>query len=125
MKESKIPRAHITLPRPATSLLDAYYHPAEAIGPSTALYIWLLIENGRSEKTMVYGCKAILRLNRVFGEMRLEAACARGLDSNKYNYKLIKNILINRLDEQSDDPSQHEDVQVTTHGNLRGPSSFE
>lgn len=111
----------LTLSEDSINLLGQYYETAQAIGVGTAAYIRLLIEKGRMETTMVNGCRAIIRLSRIFGAGRLEAACTRALQGNKYNYKTIKSILINHLDEQGPvEPPENSGGATADHENLRG-----
>lgn len=109
----------------STKLLAQYYQTALQTGEHTACYVRQVIEHGRIETTLVQGCRAIIRLSRVFGAARLEAACARALQGNKYNYNTIKNILINHLDEQGPvDPAADMDA-IEDHENLRGWPFFD
>lgn len=107
-------------------LLQQYYSQAEKIGTATATYLYLLIKNARMEKRMVDGCRALLRLSRVYGSLRLEAACTRALQGNKYNYTIIKNILINHLESaELIIASENENRPAKNHENLRGQHFFE
>jgi hypothetical protein len=115
----------MSLSRKATSELQQYYEEAQKVGDKTASYIRLLIEKGRSETTMLNGCRGIIRLSRIFGKERMEAACVRGLQGSKYNYKTIKNILINRLDKDENTPEEVDGIVPSSHDNLRGASFFE
>jgi hypothetical protein len=115
----------MSLSRKAASELQQYYEDAQKVGVQTASYIRLLIEKGRSETAMLNGCRGIIRLSRIFGIERMEAACLRGLQGNKYNYKTIKNILINRLDKEENTTEEVNGIVPSSHDNLRGASFFE
>jgi hypothetical protein len=96
---------------------------AQAIGPQTAAYIEKLINHVRFREPMLAGCRGILRLARLCGNDRIEAACCRALKGRKYNLTVIKSILDNHLDEQSEIPPETYS-DPTDHENLRGDQFF-
>jgi hypothetical protein len=59
----------------------------------------MVIEHGRMEKRVLDSCKAIINLKMAYNGERLENACIRGLFGPKYNYEVLKNILLNNLDQ--------------------------
>ena len=67
-------------------------------------------------------CLGIIRLGRVYGESRLEAACARALHFHTLSYRSLESILKNRLDQaplETDLP-----FQTPVHDNVRGQTYF-
>ena len=106
--------------------LSHYYIQAQEIGENTAVYLRRIAEHGKMEKRIIDGCKAILRLARLLGNEKVERACSRALQGNKYNYETIKTILITGLadapiPEQPQDPIEPNEP----HSNLRGADFFE
>jgi hypothetical protein len=69
-------------------------------------------------------CKGILRLGAKYGQNRLESACKRALQGDRYNYKTVDNILNNNLDKLSDD-TQPELFQPPAHPNVRGADAYQ
>jgi len=114
-------------PLHTTAELNEILLQAAAIGPQTAEYINKLIHHVRFREPMLAGCRGILRLARLCGNDRIEAACCRALRGRKYNLKVIKDILDNHLDEYLDEqsdisPQPYSDP--TDHENLRGDQFF-
>lgn len=96
---------------------------AISIGPQTSEYMDLLIRNSRLKGPMLGACRGILRLARLRGYARIEAACTRALLGNRYNLNVIKNILDKHLDEQLPiPPAPCSDTRE--HENLRGDQFF-
>jgi hypothetical protein len=69
-------------------------------------------------------CRGILRLHHQYGASRLEAACARALTGQVFNYKTIQNILIAHQD-QLDQVHQPDLFRLPEHANLRGPEAYQ
>ena len=98
---------------------------AMIIGPKTAEYMDRLIHSTGFKESMLGACKGILRLARICGRERIEAACCRGLQGDKYNLKVIKQILDNNLEGQPlTQPVSGGFVQTKAHEHLRGEQSF-
>lgn len=60
--------------------------------------------------------------NPNYGGGRVEAACQRALQGNKYNFGVVKTILENKMDllvEPLDTPSP-----IPQHSNLRGKDAY-
>lgn len=67
-------------------------------------------------------CLGLLRLMKVYGPARMEAACKRGLGGNKFRFSAIKTILENKMDllEETD----IKEYRIPIHANLRGPEAY-
>lgn len=126
INNSFAPVSMITLSDTGIATLKQSHTKACLIGPATAGYMMRIIETGRMEKRIVDGCKALLALKLAYGATRLEQACSKGLANSKYNYTIIKNILLNHHEVVPATPTARDwDNAKGTHENLRGPSSFE
>ena len=68
-------------------------------------------------------CLGILRLDKAYGEPRLEAACQRALILGTYAVRSIKSILKHRLDEQPPSGEPQPPLPLN-HDNIRGPSYY-
>jgi transposase len=69
-------------------------------------------------------CRGILRLHNQYGSQRLQAACARALRGQVFNYRTLQNILVNNQDQLTDSPQQ-DMLRLPDHPNLRGPDFYQ
>jgi transposase len=68
-------------------------------------------------------CFGLMRLGKVYGDDRLEAACGRGLAIGAGNYRSIESILKKNLDQQPL-PAAAPTAKVIKHSNTRTPDYF-
>jgi hypothetical protein len=122
--DGPVPLAGITLSPEKAAILQQLYLQVTTIGPQTTGYVSKLIQTGRLPEPMLGACRGIVRLARLCGHHRMEAACKRALEGNKYNLKTIKNILNSNLDTVEEIPPVTTPV-ISEHENLRGSSFFE
>jgi len=127
MTELKFNYPTMVLSDQAKSELTALYNEALQTGANTAEYMQLLIQHGKMEARIVNGCKAIIRIARIYGAEQMEAGCKRALLGKRYNYATIKAIMAKGLykiafDNDSEVPPQ---TPPEEHENLRGPDFFE
>ena len=73
---------------------------AEIIGQSTYKLIGTILGDSGS-RIGLRKAQAILRLTEKYSKERIEAAVLRAVTYDNYNYKVITNILENKLDQQS------------------------
>jgi len=106
-------------------LLEQLFVQAAAIGPQTEMYVYQLIQHSRLQKPMFGACRGILRLARLCGHQRMEAACKRALGGAKYNFNIIKNILTRNLDGREEISPAVPNPAIREHENLRGTRFFE
>jgi transposase len=66
----------------------------------------------------------IMRLGRIYGHERLEAACRRAVQLNVCSYRSIKSILETKLDKQPM-PQMSPTPEPSTHQNLRGERYYQ
>lgn len=96
---------------------------AEKIGPSTAGVITQSLSSRRHPQQSYRSCLGILRLEKPYGDKRLEAACGRALLLGSYRYKSIESILKHGLDSKPLLQQQELDIPEG-HDNIRGPSYY-
>jgi hypothetical protein len=101
-----------------------FLEQASFIGPSTYQYIDCVLKARVFTEQTYNACKGILRLNKAYGSIRLEAASKRALSGNVFNYRTLQNILINHL-EQLEACYQNESFKIPEHTNLRGPDAYQ
>ena len=70
----------------------------------------------------IYTCLGILSFEKKIGKERLINACKRALDYRIYSYKVIQNILENKLDQISDESEVEK--ELPKHDNIRGKNYF-
>src|SRR5690554_6707866 len=96
---------------------------AEKIGPSTAGVIAQALSSRRHPQQSYRSCLGILRLEKPYGDKRLEAACGRALLLGSYRYKSIESILKHGLDSRPLLQQQELDIPED-HDNIRGPTYY-
>jgi len=100
-----------------------FLRQAESTGPCTREYVALVLQGKRFTEQTYNACLGILRLGKVYGTERLEAACKRALKGSTYTYRILENILKNNLDRQQVD--QGDVFRIPAHDNLRGPQAYD
>jgi len=76
-------------------------------------------------------CRGIMSLEKKYGQARLVAACACGLEKRAYGYGEVKDILDNGEDadympgmDNNDEPTALSNARVVSHQNIRGKDYF-
>jgi beta-galactosidase/beta-glucuronidase len=93
------------------------------IGTSVTQAAILMLENSIYIEQNYKACFGMLMLEKKYGSLRLEAACARALLGTRVNYTMIKNILQRGLDKQP--PLAENYLIIPTHDNIRGPEHYQ
>lgn len=96
---------------------------AQAIGPHTAQLIAALMVRRRHPQQAFRSALGIIRMGKLYGHARLEAACARATALNAISYASIESILKKRLDE-TPLPAIVQPTLPLVHANLRGPEYY-
>jgi len=65
-------------------------------------------------------CLGILSLSKKYGKDRLNMACAKALQFNRYTYKAVNNILRNGMESAQDDEQEVLFRSLPVHDNIRG-----
>lgn len=94
---------------------------ATRIGAQTALAAETILGTSIYMEQNYKSCFGMLMLEKRYGAVRLEAACARALTGTRVNYTMIKNILIAGLDKK---PITQIDLPLPRHDNIRGPEQY-
>ncbi len=92
---------------------------AEKTGTATADLVAAIMARRPHPEQGFRSCLGIMRLSKVYGDERLEAACQRALFIKAFSYKSIRSILKTRLDQQAlpEKPKQQGPID---HPNVRG-----
>jgi transposase len=96
---------------------------AEKTGGETAKAVEIILESRSHPQQGFRACLGIMRLGKVYGPERLEAACARARAIESVSYKSIESILKKELDKQPLSPKQPEKSSIE-HDNIRGPEYY-
>jgi transposase len=91
---------------------------AAAIGPHTAMLCALVLETKHHPEQGYRACLGIVRLTKVYGRERVEAACERALTIGARTYGSVKSILEHRMDQRPQAAAA--DGPVILHPNIRG-----
>lgn len=99
--------------------IDRIRQDAALIGPAAAALCELILERKPHPEQGFRSCLGIIRLAKVFGHKRVDAAAARAIDIGAYTYGSVKSILDNNLDRY---PAQERaaDGGTILHSNIRG-----
>ncbi|QBK75206.1 IS21 family transposase [Myroides odoratimimus] len=96
----------------------------QEIGESTQKYLAMILDKRQHPEQSYKSCAGILSLGKRFSNIRLEKACTRGLEYERYSYKMIKSILEKGLDAIEEQPLNKE-REVPTHQNIRGAAYYQ
>lgn len=102
---------------------DYFLREAAKTGPHTQQYVVGVLKGRNVIQQAFDACKGILRLGGKYGHDRLEAACKRALQGDRYNFKTVDNILKNNLDKLPQE-EQPELFQPPVHPNVRGADNY-
>jgi transposase len=100
---------------------DKFTAWAARIDPIVEKYITKVLENKSYPEQTYRSCVGILSFDKKAGRQRLIAACARASEYGSYNYKVIEQIINNKLDRQPKDDGQG---TLPMHENIRGPQYY-
>jgi transposase len=99
-------------------------HWAEKAGGQTAKAVATILASRVHPQQGFRACLGIMRLGKVYGAERLEAACTRALIIESVSYKSIESILKKELDKQPLAPAQPPNDPIE-HDNIRGPEYYQ
>jgi transposase len=101
---------------------DYFISLASKIGESAvAVFKKVLASKDFIEQTY-NACIGLKRLSEIYGTTRFDAACRRALKGSRITYGMIKNILENNLDKQSEPEMGL--FLIPDHENIRGPQNY-
>ena len=124
---SPLKRRHTTTPEhmPSAHRRYASWTPAriqsfaEQVGPGTAALVEAVMRAKPHPEQGFRACLGILQLAKTYGELRLEAACLRGLTIGARTYGSIASILRHGLDRAFQDEAAPK-AEPLLHANIRG-----
>jgi transposase len=97
---------------------------AEQSGPATGRLVAGLLERRPHPEQGYRACLGLMRLGRVHGPARLDAACARAERLRSYRFRTVEHILVHQQDRLPlDEPAPAR--PALPHENLRGASYYQ
>ena len=97
---------------------------AAGTGKATARVVEFILSRKVYAEHGFRSCMGVISLGKRFSKERLEAACERALYIKGVNYRSIKSILENNLD-QKPLPLQQQELLPVAHENLRGTDYYD
>jgi transposase len=101
-------------------------HWAETMGPQTAALASAILADRPHPEQGYRSCLGILRLAKRYGEVRVEAACARAMSAGARSYRHVESILKHGLDRAPATESTRPATQLPLlHSNVRGRGYYQ
>jgi transposase len=100
---------------------DKFIKWATHIDPIVEAYIKNVLENKSYPEQTYRSCVGILAFEKKASRERLIAACKRAMEYGVFNYKVIEQIINNKLDRQ---PIETQQGTLPLHDNIRGPEYY-
>lgn len=97
---------------------------ATRVGVATKLVVEAIFQSDCHPYEALNRAGGILRLGKVHGNDRLEAACLRAVENNAIGYRSVKSILHRKLDKAVSPRTQTAEPRQIQHENIRGASYF-
>lgn len=98
---------------------ERIHKEAQSIGPATADFCAYLMRHKHHPEQGYRACLGVIRLPRVYGGERVEAACERALSIGAHTYASVKSILDHRLDQRPNSKAAADGPSIL-HPNIRG-----
>jgi transposase len=92
-------------------------------GPATASLVAQMLERFVHPQQGFRACLGLIRLDKVYGSQRLEAACIKALAAGAISYRSVHSILRNKLDTLPQNQEQME-LSLPEHPNIRGANYY-
>ena len=118
---SHMPKAHREYAEWTPQRLIAW---ATHTGPATAQLITHVMESRAHPQQGFRSCLGIMRLGKIYGTERLEAACTRATALGTSSYRSLESMLRQGL-EREPLPARSEQSDPITHTNVRGPGYYQ
>ncbi len=87
-------------------------------------YVKALIDQADYPEVAYKQCLGIIALGKSHEKNRLNNACKIGLTFGRYSYRIIENILKNKMDLQAPEEESAAPLPVINHQNIRGANAF-
>ena len=95
------------------------------VGVATAGFVSELMRRRPHPEQGYRACLGLMRLQRQYGDERLEAACARALAIGSHSYASVSSILQRGLDRVQTHGADGDAPAMPAHDNVRGPGYYD
>jgi len=95
-------------------------------GHAVLSYVQSILDSSTYPETAYKSIMGIIQLQKTYGSDRLNNACERALYANKPSYRLVKNILNNNMDKETNIQQELDfnKPHIPSHENIRGASNY-
>jgi transposase len=104
---------------------DYFKKQAAPLGANVEACITELFIESDYPETAYKRALGIIKLAKLYGKERLDAACSRAIYAKAISYYRIKNILENNLDKVTPDDLDKKESHIPNHENIRGASNYQ
>ena len=101
---------------------DYFLSLAAKIGGSSVTIFKKILASKEFIEQTYRSCLGMKRLSEIYGPIRFEAACRRAENASRVTYGMIRNILDNNLDKQTDPELNF--FSISDHENIRGAGNY-
>jgi transposase len=98
---------------------------ARTIGPQTAALVQAILADRPHPEQGYRSCLGLLRLGKRYGELRLEAACARAVAVGARSYRHVDSMLKHGLDRLAVSEASPSLTLTPAHDHLRGSAYYQ
>jgi hypothetical protein len=98
---------------------------ARRYGTDVESYIKGLIDQATYPETAYKQCMGVLQLVKEYSSERLGKACKRAIQYPRFGYGIVKDILKNKMDMESDLFTDPDIVLIPKHDNIRGAKYYQ
>lgn len=103
-----------------------FFHKwARRYGTDVESYIKGLIDQATYPETAYKQCMGVLQLVKEYSSERLGKACKRAIQYPRFGYGIVKDILKNKMDMESDLFTDPDTVLIPKHDNIRGAKYYQ
>ena len=102
--------------------VDYFLSLAAKIGGSSVTIFKKILASKEFIEQTYRSCLGMKRLSEIYGPIRFEAACRRAENASRVTYGMIRNILDNNLDKQTDPELNF--FSISDHENIRGAGNY-
>lgn len=97
---------------------------SKSVGLHVSRYIESMIAQGKYPYVAYKSAQGIINLAKQYSDQRVDKACQLAADHPHHSYKMIKEILENKMDLQEDFQAEYSAAVIPVHDNIRGSDYY-
>ncbi len=101
---------------------EYFIDQAKKLGSSVESYVGKILEQAAFPEIAYKQCLGVINLKSKYADQRIDNACRMALEQPRYGYRIIENILINKMDLTEKNLTTESDI--TMHCNIRGSEFY-